>query len=208
MGRLSLVLRDFPLHSLPTLEVHHVEGRLSGTAHVVGWGKNARLDLDLSSNDLAVSDRTIGHLEAKLSGTADALRLGAQIQGPGGDLTARLEAPWQWGGRLVPRPAGQLQGKIETRDFQLSSLLPLVDGSISELAGRLDAHFSATLEGDQTRLSGEATLAQGVINLAALGQRFHDITAKIALTQQELRLEELRARGLTGALEAQATAQL
>ncbi|HVZ34373.1 MAG TPA: translocation/assembly module TamB domain-containing protein, partial [Polyangiaceae bacterium] len=207
-ARLALDLHDFPVHALPALELRHVQGALSGSAHVDGLGKDARLALDLQSSDLSVSRSEVGHLETRLQGGADALELHAQIHGPAGDLSASLDAPWQWGKRLLPSPAGQLQGQLETRGFQLSALLPLVEGSISELAGQLDSHFSATFQGDQTQLSGEATLAKGLVNLPNLGQRFSDISAKVTLTQEELRVEELRARGVTGAFDAKASVQL
>jgi translocation and assembly module TamB len=79
---------------------------------------------------------------------------------------------------------------------------------VSELDGKLDANIRADLEGGQPRLSGSASLAEGVLHLPTVGQRFSDISAKVAITPDSVRIDDVVVRGLSGGFKAQAEAQL
>jgi translocation and assembly module TamB len=94
------------------------------------------------------------------------------------------------------------------RHLQLAAFKPLLEGSVSEIDGRLDAEVRAVIEGGSPRLSGQATLRQGVLQVPAIGQRFHDISAKVEVRPDRIRVEDLEARGDSGRLKAHAEAKL
>jgi translocation and assembly module TamB len=57
-------------------------------------------------------------------------------------------------------------------------------------------------------LKGEARLEKGVLQVPAIGQRFSDIRAKVAVRDNQFQLEQLEARGTTGKLVATGKARL
>ncbi|MEY2931458.1 MAG: hypothetical protein RL033_2207, partial [Pseudomonadota bacterium] len=103
---------------------------------------------------------------------------------------------------------GKLSGSVEAHELRLAALGPLVEGSVSELDGKLDANLQASLEGDQTRVTGRATLRDGVLHMPSVGQRFSDISAELSVSPGSLRIDKLQARGLSGGFEASAQAKL
>jgi hypothetical protein len=47
LADLELALNDFPIGVVPLLQQYHVRGRVTGTARLKDFGKDASLDLDL-----------------------------------------------------------------------------------------------------------------------------------------------------------------
>jgi translocation and assembly module TamB len=82
--------------------------------------------------------------------------------------------------------------------------MPLLQGAVSELDGKLDAQFRASIQGPATQLTGHATLRDGVVQVPAIGQRFSDIEAQMEAEPGILRIDPIKARGLSGGFSAQA----
>jgi translocation and assembly module TamB len=83
-----------------------------------------------------------------------------------------------------------------------------VEGSVSDLEGKLDADIRAELTDGQPRLSGRAALDAGVLQIPAIGQRFSDISAKVEITPERVRIADVKARGVSGGFKAEAEAAL
>jgi translocation and assembly module TamB len=97
---------------------------------------------------------------------------------------------------------------LKARAFELEALAPLVASYVSGLEGQLDANLSAELDPDSPDIQGSAVLRDGVFQLPALGQRFSDVQAELSVRDNELRIDGLQARGITGKLTADARAKL
>ncbi|MEO8184495.1 MAG: translocation/assembly module TamB domain-containing protein, partial [Deltaproteobacteria bacterium] len=208
LADLELRLNEFPMGVVPLLQQHHVRGRLTGKARVKDFGKNTSIDLDLRTQELKVERLLVGELHAVVRSVQGKLELQTEINGKAGQAEARLSAPFSWGDRLVPTSDGQLDGTLQTRALRLSALLPLLEGSVSELDGKLDSNFSASIRSGETQVTGHATLQEGVVHMPNVGQRFSDIDAEVSVSPGSVRIEKLKGKGLSGGFEAQAQATL
>jgi len=209
LADLKLDLNDFPVELVPDLQNKHVAGNLSGKVELTGLGKDARVSLDLGSKRITLDRLILNELHAKVRADGKELELETRISGGGGNARVTARAGMSWADRLLPViDQEKLEGAFTAQRFPLATLQPVVEGSVSELAGKLDADIRAELVGGQPRLSGRASLDDGVLQLPAVGQRFSDVSAKVAITPERVRIEEVKARGLSGGFEAEAEAQL
>lgn len=207
-GELELELDEFPVVVIPTFRDRKIRGKVSGLARVDGFGENARVELGLLMKQLKVDRMTLDKVEARVRTKGDRLEVEAALAGAGGEAGARVTTGIEWGSRAVPVLDQNVQGTMFARRLSLAALKPLVEGSVSELDGRLDAEVRAEIENGTPRLSGKAALTEGVLQLPAIGQRFHGITANVDIKPDRIRLTELVARGSSGRLKAHAEAKL
>lgn len=201
-------LDDFPVQIVPALRERHVRGDLSGNARLQGLGTDAQFELDLKTDGLKIDELTVDSLAANVRALGGKLSLRADIDGKGGRAHAQLETGLAWGDRLVPEVDQQLEGKLHSERLRLSALLPLVDESVSELDGELDADFTARIAGGMPRIEGRATLAKGVVQVPSIGQRFHDLQGEVTISPGSVVIDKVRGRGVSGGFEAEAKAQL
>jgi translocation and assembly module TamB len=208
LAELELSLNEFPIGVVPLLQQHHVRGRLTGKARVKDFGKNASVELDLSTRELSVERLLVGEVHAALRSVQGKLELQSNVNGKAGQAEVRLSAPFAWGDRLLPTSDGQLDGALQTHALRLSALLPLVEGSLSELDGKLDSNFKASIRQGETQLTGQATLREGVLHMPSVGQRFTDIDARLSVSPGSVTIDEFKAKGVSGGFEGQARATL
>jgi len=209
LADLKVDLNDFPVEIVPELQNKHVAGNLSGKVELTGLGKDARFSLELGSKRIAVDRLILNELKARVVGDDDQLELETRIAGGGGDATVTAKTGMSWGARLIPViDQDKLEGAFKAQKFPLATLQPVVEGSVSELDGKLDADIRAELAGGQPRLSGRAALNDGVLQLPTIGQRFSKISANVDITPERVRIDGVKARGLSGGFEAQAEAAL
>jgi translocation and assembly module TamB len=209
LANAQLKLDQFPMDAVPALHDRNVTGTLSGTADLQGLGKDARFELDLVTHKLGVDRLSIDKLRARIQTAGAKLTVHTELSGKAGQANAELTAGLMWGDRLVPvLDAEQLQGALTTQGFRLGALLPLVDGSVSELDGKLDADLRATMQNGTPQLSGRASLTDGVLHVPTVGQRFDRIGAQVAITPESVQIDNVRARGTSGGFEASARATL
>jgi hypothetical protein len=204
----SAALREFPVDVLPQLAAQQLRGRLDGDVRLRDWGRDARLDASISSQSLAVANLKIDDLRVSAKAGGNRLLSEVGLRLGQGSARARLEGAMQWGARPVPRIERDATATLQARDFQLRALTPILASNVSEIAGRLDAETKLTVTPDATELTGQARLRQGVLQLPAIGQRFSDIRADVAVSEDRIRLQQLTARGSTGRLSASGSATL
>jgi translocation and assembly module TamB len=204
----DLDLNEFPVGVVPLLQQQHVRGRVSGKARLKDFGRDAQLEVDLRTRELAVERLILGELHAAVHTGHGQVELTTEINGKGGQANARVSGPLLWADRVVPSSDGQIDGALQTHQLRLSALQPMLEGSVSELDGKLDSDFKASLRGGQSQLTGHASLRDGVIHIPTVGQRFTKIDADVEVTPGELRIENVKGRGVTGGFEAQAVAKL
>jgi autotransporter translocation and assembly factor TamB len=209
LADLKVELNDFPLELVPELHNKHVAGNLSGKVDLTGLGRDARLSLDLGSKRVAVDRLILSELRARVQSDGRELELDSRIAGGGGFAEVKAKTALSWGARLLPVvDQQQLEGAFTAQDFPLATLQPVVEGSVSDLEGKLDADIRAELTDGQPRLSGRAALDAGVLQIPAIGQRFSDISAKVEITPERVRIADVKARGVSGGFKAEAEAAL
>jgi autotransporter translocation and assembly factor TamB len=204
----SAKLVDFPLDVVPDIADRDIDGRISGDLKLDDWGRDARLDASFASTTLSLARVPVRELTAKINTDQAKLMAEVAMKVGGGASHATLDADMQWGKKPLPTLAHRGTAKLETRAFDLGTLGPLLGGYVSELGGMLDANTELAVTPESTRLSGSAQLERGVVQVPAIGQRFSDITARVAVADNQFKLEKLEARGTTGRLNVTGAAQL
>lgn len=192
----------FELETIPALKNRQIGGRLSGSAAIVYGAAKREVDVKLDAEQLELAQVVLDRMETSVLLRDGALRGDVQVRGKAGSLDVGIQSGMSWKDSLTPQLDGAIDGKLTARGFRLGALSPLLVGTVSELDGRLDADLRARVEGDTPRFSGSGQLSDGVVQIPAVGQRFESISARIAVQPTEIRLEDVRARGLSGGLTA------
>ncbi len=207
-GSAHVALREFPLDVVPMVVDRQVNGRISGDIKLTDWGKNADVEAKLTSSTLTVGQMTVSRLVLDARTEPDKLVAELGLEAAGGRSKATLDAGMHWGNRPLPVIEHRGVARLETKAFKLETLSPLLSGVVSEIGGVLDANTEIAVTPTSTRLSGSAKLEQGVVQFPALGQRFSEISARVAVGDNQFKLEHLEARGTTGRVTAKGAAQL
>jgi translocation and assembly module TamB len=118
----------------------------------------------------------------------------------------------RWGSALAPSldPAQPADVQISTRRFRTAVLLPFVSQLFTEFDGRLDGNVTVAVDPAARTMkpSGTLDLSEGLFELSSVGNELHDAKAKITLTPDGVvKVEGASAKGLTGHVEAAATAR-
>jgi translocation and assembly module TamB len=204
----ALALDRFPVGVIPAVQASGVRGRVSGKVSLSDFGKDAAVDVELSTERLRIEQIKVDALHARVQMKDGKLLAQTEITNGGGKSTIDVRTGFSWKDRVVPTIDQSLEGTVQARALRLGMLQPLVAGSLSELDGKLDADLRASLDDGMPRVTGKATLADGVVQLPSIGQRFDDIDADIVIDPGELRIEKLHAKGVTGAFNLNASAKL
>jgi hypothetical protein len=207
-GSLELELRRFPLAVAPALASRRIQGELDGKIQVEGFGRAPKIVADVRASRFAVDRIQPGDvmLRAKLEGNA--LEAGAELRAGASRAKVSWKGGVDWGARVAPATIQSRDLHAELRRFELGTIFPLVEGTVSELSGKLDADVHVTNAEQGRDLRGSVSLRDGVLQVPAIGQRFHAIEARATLANDQLSMPRLRARGITGAVSATAEARL
>jgi translocation and assembly module TamB len=201
-ARIEASFDELNLDTVAALRNRQIGGELSGDA-LVEFGKGERrLSVDLKAAKLALGQVTLDSVRAGLVARDGELRGDVTVRGEAGSLDAAVRSGLTWRDRIVPQPTGDIDATLDARAFRLAALWPLTSSSLSELDGRLNAKLGARVRDGRLKLTGAGKLEEGVVQLPAIGQRFDRISARIEVTPEEIRLRDVRAHGLEGALTA------
>jgi translocation and assembly module TamB len=190
----------FPIELLPGTSQSQVEGALTGKIALDHFGKNATVDVTLDAASLKIGAAPFGNIHSELrarDGKADAT---LQVQGKRGMTTAEGHSGLDWGARLVPEVKLPADAQLRAKELQLGAFSPFVTSIFGELDGRLNGDLNAHFRGGAPALDGHVDLEDGVAQVAALGQRFDNIKARLSLEPGKAKLEKLSARATSGTL--------
>lgn len=207
-GDFGLALDEFPIEIVPALENRQIRGKVSGNVKLDQLGKDATLSADLTSRGLRVDRLRVGEVKASLQAKNGQLVVQTSMNGQAGRADAKIETGFTWKDRVIPELQQQITGTVHTEDLRLAALQPLMEGSVSELDGKLDSDIKAVVQDGAPRLSGQVRLKDGVLHVPSVGQQFHDMSALVKISPDAIVLEKLKARGTSGGFEADATAKL
>jgi translocation and assembly module TamB len=203
----------FPLEAIGPLDDKRISGQLSGDASLSKLHEDASADCTLTVDSLRVGSVGYRSTKIKLKADGHVLDGSVRVDQADGFAEAHTHVTSSWGSALAPsvQPSTPLVVSLASKNFRLAGLLPFVDGVLDELDGRIDS--DARIEFDPvakaTRLGGSVTLSRGAFETAAGGGEFHDVTATVKFSPDGVvTLEKLSAHGLTGMLQAAATARL
>lgn len=206
-------LTRFPLHSVSRIAEMRVRGHISGEIGLADLHKDARAQAELRIDDVRVgrASYTGGFVRASLDG--ERLDASLRLEQTDGFAEAKAKLGTRWGTALGPtmdddKPA---ELSLEAHDFRAAALLPFVEGTFSELDGRIDADARIDIGPRRRRLAmrGTAKLTRGIFEIPAMGDEFTDATATVVLLPDGVvRVQDVSARGTTGRVMASAVARL
>ncbi|HEY3497541.1 MAG TPA: translocation/assembly module TamB domain-containing protein [Polyangiaceae bacterium] len=204
----SLLLRaearldKLKLETLAALKNRQITGEVTGEARVE-YGRGRReVALSASGSKLELGRVVLDSVRADLLAREGELRGDVNVRGKGGALDAAIRSGLAWRGKLAPEPAGDIDARLDARDFRLGALWPFASTSLSELDGRLSVNLGAKVRNGRLRLTGKGRIEEGVVQIPALGQRLDRISGNIEVEPEEIRLRGVRAHGVTGSLSA------
>jgi translocation and assembly module TamB len=203
----------FPLDVLSLAGSRRIKGTLSGDLDAATGTKTPpRLSARLQADGFGVGRAPGGRASVNVDVDGRALKAKVRFDQPDGFAEATASAGIAWRTPLSPSvdPArGVARADAKASHFRLSALQPVVQGVVRELDGRVDAdaHFEAATEHGAPKLDGSVVIDKTSFELTGPGQEFHDLHAKVVLRQNgTLRVDDLRAEGLTGTVKGNAEA--
>ena len=188
----------FPIALLPGTATSQVAGQLSGKIMLDHFGTNATVDTTLDAASLKIGGSPFGNIHTELQardGKADAL---LKVENDKGTTTAEAHSGVDWGARFVPQVQLPADAQLRAKNLQIGAFSPFVASMFGELDGRLNGDLNAHFKGGAPELDGHVDLEDGVAQVAAVGQRFDKISARISLEPGKAKLEQLSARATSG----------
>jgi autotransporter translocation and assembly factor TamB len=197
-GLIQAEMQIQQLHLRPTVqafmpEVDIPDGRLALVLTLGGTLQQPQLQGDVKLTAVQWHEQDLGEILA-----------GVELH----QATVRTDLRWQRQGRqqlqargtLGASPAGELDMHIQAPGISLDLLEPL-SAAVTESAGmlQLDLRLIGTLQ--QPEVRGSLRLQDGVVALAATGERYRDIQARIAFAGNRIDIERLQAGSRSGPLQ-------
>lgn len=221
-GNVRATLRELPLELIPFFADRDVAGRVSGVMRFDQRGDEPEAAARIEVSGLALgSQSSFDHAALELSigspgGPEKPARGVAQLAlvgRGGGRIDATGYAGIDWQGFLPQiddtRPADLL---VKATRFRLASLTPLVSGTLSRLDGTLDGDLRLGLHRfgeDEGHIDANMEVRGGVFHVPQIGQEFKNARVSIRTTESgELRFDDIRAEGISGAVEGSAVVQM
>jgi translocation and assembly module TamB len=204
---------EFPLQAVALLDDKQVGGTVTGDIDLEGLHEDARLQAALDVAGLRIG--RLAYRSARLNAKADGRTADATIRvdQEDGFFEAKAHAIASWGSRLAPAldSAQPLGLNLLAKNFRIAGLQPLVDGTLDEIDGRVDADTRIEIDpaARVPHFVGQVELSQGKVEAVAGGGELHDIAATVKFAPNGVvTLDRLSAAGVSGRLEANASAQL
>jgi translocation and assembly module TamB len=200
----------FPLDALTLAGSQRIKGTLSGAFDAAtgtrvaphAWAK-------LNAEGVTIGRDQRG-ARATLDANADDHGMDAKVRFDQADGFAEVSASagLTWSGPLSPTvdpSKGAARAAATANHFRLAVLEPLVQGTLSDLDGRVDAnaHFEAAAAHGAPKIDGQIVLDEATFEVTAAAQEFHGVHADVVLREDgTLRVDNVVARGLSGTLNA------
>jgi translocation and assembly module TamB len=208
-----LTLDRFPLGIARGALGRAVDGNATGQLSIEGLHRDVQLRGEVALRDLTVDRVALPETRAELTvgGGTLAARLG--LAQNGGRAEVRAEAGITWGPEIWPKLdlARERSLTVSSKDLRIAFVGPLLGDAATGLDGRLSGDALIRAPGGQAAATaqGSIELRDGAISVTQIGERFHDIDAKISMPRWgSFVVERLSARARTGRLTGKAQAEL
>ncbi len=189
----------FPIALLPPANDQELSGLLSGKLSLDNFGKDATADIKLDVKSLKLAKNDLGSVHVRATARGGKVDARLEVSGKG-KTTAEAHAGLDWGARFVPELRMPADANLRARELRLSAFSPLLTSVFGDLDGRVNGDLNAHFRGGPPELDGHIDLQDGSVQVAAIGQRFDQITARLSLEPGKAKLEEMSARATTGKL--------
>jgi translocation and assembly module TamB len=191
----------FPIALLPAASTGQLDGNLTGKFSLEHFGTNAAAAMDLSVQSLRLGNSALGRIHTELVARDGKADLKLRVEGKAGTTTAEAHSGLSWGSRLVPEVRVPADAELHARELRLAAFGPLLTSVFGEIDGRLNGDLHARFQDGAPELDGHADLNDGLAQIASVGQRFDQITARVSLEPGKAKLESLSARATSGKLK-------
>jgi translocation and assembly module TamB len=212
-ARANVALRGFPLEAIPQVAARHVGGLASGTVVLEGLHRDGTLDANLTFSKASLGGEVFdtGVVRARLD--HEGLNVSTRFDKVGSSVAATLKGKTRWGADLSPslEEHQAVDATLEAHAFRAAALMPLLQGAVHQLDGRIDAKASVHVQPDfkDGTMDGDVVLHGGRFDMPEIGGSFHDVGARVTIRPWgTLRVDDITARGVEGKLKASATAKL
>jgi autotransporter translocation and assembly factor TamB len=195
-----LAFDGFPIGLLPPAKEQQLSGQLSGKLALENFGKDATVALNLDMQSLKLANNDLGRIHTEGSARGGKADAKLEVFGKGGTTTAEVHSGLDWGARFVPEVRMPADASLRARELRLAAFSPLVTSVFGELDGRMNGDLNAHFHGGAPELDGHLDLKDGAAQVAAIGQRFDQVTARLSLESGKAKLEEFSARATAGKL--------
>jgi TamB, inner membrane protein subunit of TAM complex len=205
-------LDKLPLRTLGWLRDRQIRGNMSGNADLDGLHDDARLRVNLTFGNLQIGDLACKDATAKLAIDGKTADGSIHVEPGDGALDVRAHAGARWGRALAPAfdAAQAAQASMVAKQLRAAVILPFLGPAITALDGQIDADAQIEVDPDAKAIRPKGTIALhgGTFELATFGNEFNDVTATLRATPDGVvRLEDAVAHGLSGTVQAAATAR-
>jgi autotransporter translocation and assembly factor TamB len=197
-GSAHLTFDQFPIGLLPPAKEQQLSGALSGKVALENFGKDAALDMNLDMQSLKLANNDLGRIHTVASAGSGQANAKVEVFGKDGTTTAEAKSGLDWGARLVPEVRIPADASLKARELRLAAFSPLLTSIFGELDGRVNGDLNAHFHGGPPELDGHVDLKDGTVQVAAVGQRFDQATARLSLEAGKAKLEEMSARATAG----------
>jgi translocation and assembly module TamB len=209
----NVAIHGFPLESVPQLAERGIGGRASGVVTLEGLHRDARLDANvtLEKPHLGVVCFDGGYV--RLRADQSRLQVATAVSGPGSHAAVSVDAAMRWGSDLAPSldARAPIDATLDASAFRAAALMPLLEGAVDQLDGRVDARARVHVEPalKTGTFDGDVQLSKGILEVPAVGEQLHDVSARLSIRPWgTLRIDDIRASGTSGRLAGKAQAQL
>jgi translocation and assembly module TamB len=205
-------LDAFPLAAIEVFSDRQVKGVASGQLDIRDLHKNASMRANVQLSDFVVGTAAYPSVEANIVLDGRALDAQLSVKQAQGFARASAKVGTRWGASLLPShdETGSVEAAFQARQLRLAVLTPFLRNTADELDGVVDADARLSLHANQKpQMQGSISLTDGRVELSALGEEFHGVTAKVVLTPDGIvRLQHAVALGTSGRITVAGTARL
>jgi hypothetical protein len=166
-----------------------IGGRLNGTVYLDQVLSDLGIRSDVSINDLAFREQSLGNLTAAVtSPKSSEYSVDATLQGAGNDL--RVAGTYRNGGRL--------DFDLEVAQLQLASAEPFSLGYLQQTDGYLTGRLGIEGSLDNPRLTGQVRFQEAALAISILGSRYRVGEQPIRFTGDRIRFDDFTLRDSLG----------
>lgn len=209
----KVALASFPLETVGPLADRQIKGRISGEAVIDGLNSDARLAAHLGFEKLKIGKATYERAKVDVDASNGKLTAKARFEQKDGFADLSAATGIVWGKQIAPalREDQPIEARFQAKAFRAAAIQPFVEGAVNELDGRIDADAKVSLSPaqKQAKLDGTITLNDGTVQLAAIGEEFRGVRAKVALHPDgRIDVRDVFARSVDGEVKANANVKL
>ncbi|WP_159397353.1 translocation/assembly module TamB domain-containing protein [Sorangium cellulosum] len=209
-GAFRATLRRVPLGEIPLLGDSGIGGYVSGEVAMRDLNVAPKLTARLTLPGLSIGDGVVferGALSLRVDpstepGRGDLHVSELVLEGKeGGALRASARASVRFRDGILPVPDGERAELTASAErFRLAALHPLVSQLLSKIDGLLDGDVHVDLGSGPAggSLRAQLEVRDGVVHIPEFGQELRDVAARITAEDGVVRIEGVRAAGMTG----------